>query len=316
MRTLGQTGIPVTPIGLGMMEFSGGGGRLGKLFPVIPQEEKNAIVDAALAGGINWFDTAEIYGDGVSEASLSAALKAAGRADGDVVVATKWWPVFRTARSIPRTIGTRLRLLDGYSIGVYMVHQPFGFSPVEAEMEAMADLVEAGRIHSVGVSNFNAERMRSAHAALRKRGLPLAVNQMRYSLLHRAIETNGVLDEAKQLGVTIIAYTPLERGLLTGKYHENPELIGKKPALWRAIFRKRVERTRPLVAALQEIGASRNATAAQVALNWVVSFHGDAIVTIPGVTKVRQAAESAAAMTFRLSDAELARLDGLSREYR
>ncbi len=192
MRTLGWTGIPITPIGLGLMEFSGGGGWLGKLFPVIPQEDKDAIVKAAIDGGINWFDTAELYGSGVSEASLATALKAAGRADGDVVVATKWWPMFRTARNIRRTIGTRLGFLDGFSISVYMVHQPFGFSSVEAEMEAMADLVEAGRIRSVGVSNFSAERMRRAHAVLQKRGLPLAVNQMRYSLLDRSIEQNGV----------------------------------------------------------------------------------------------------------------------------
>ena len=311
-RTLGKTGIAITPIGLGMMEFSGGGGWLGKMFPVIAQEDKNAIVRAALDGGINWFDTAELYGNGVSEASLAAALKAAGKANGDVVVATKWWPFPRTARNIPRTIARRLRLLDGYSISVYMVHQPFSFSSVEAEMNAMADLVESGRIRSVGVSNFNAERMRRAHAALQKRGLPLAVNQMRFSLLERSIEKNGVLEAAKELGVTIIAYTPLERGMLTGKYHRHPELVAQKGAMWRGWIKRHLERTRPLVSALEEIGASRHATAAQVALNWVISFHGDAIVTIPGATRVSQAEEAAGAMTFRLTEAELSRLDELS----
>ncbi len=316
MRTLGKTGIPITPIGLGMMEFSGGSGLMGGWFPVLGQAEKNAIVKAALDGGINWFDTAELYGNGLSEASLAAALKAAGKADGDVVVATKWWPIPRTARNIPRTIGDRLRFLDGYSISTYMVHQPFGFSSVEAEMEAMADLVEAGKIRSVGVSNFNAARMRRAHAALQKRGLPLAVNQMQYSLIDRSIETNGVLEAAKELGVTIIAYTPLGQGVLTGKYQKDPALAAKKPAVWRARFRKRIEQSRPLVAALDEIGARHQATAAQVALNWVISVHGDTIVTIPGATKVHQAEESAGAMGFRLTDAELALLDELSRNYR
>jgi aryl-alcohol dehydrogenase-like predicted oxidoreductase len=313
-RTLGKTSIEITPIGLGMMEFSGGGGWLGKIFPVISQEDKNAIVKAALDGGINWFDTAELYGNGVSEASLAAALKAAGKSDGDVVVATKWWPFPRTARSIPRTIGDRLRRLDGFSISVYMVHQPFSFSSVEAEMNAMADLVETGRIRSVGVSNFNAKRMRRAHAALQKRGLPLAVNQMRYSLLERSIEKDGVLEAAKELGVTVIAYTPLERGLLTGKYHRHPELVAQKGAMWRGWIKQRLERTRPLVEALEGIGASHNATAAQVALNWVVSVHGDTIVTIPGATKVRQAKEAAGAMTFRLTEAEFSRLDELSKQ--
>lgn len=107
--------------------------------------------------GVNWFDTAELYGGGVSEASLSKALKAAGKKDGEVVVATKWWPLFRTARNIPRTIEDRIHFLDGFSIDLYMVHQPYGFSSPELEMDAMADLVEAGTIRSVGVSNFSAK---------------------------------------------------------------------------------------------------------------------------------------------------------------
>src|SRR5512140_206380 len=103
-RKLGKTNIEITPIGLGMMEFSGGGGLMGFAFPVIDQPEKNATVKAGLDGGVNWFDTAELYGAGVSEASLATALKAAGKSDADVVVGTKWWPLFRTAGNIPKTI--------------------------------------------------------------------------------------------------------------------------------------------------------------------------------------------------------------------
>ena len=313
MRTLGKTDIQITPIGLGMMEFAGGGGLVGAAFPVISQQEKNTIVQAALDGGINWFDTAELYGKGVSEASLAAALKAAGKTDQEVVVATKWLPIFRTAGNIPRTIQDRIRFLDGYSIGLYMIHQPYGLSSPEAEMDAMADLVEAGKIRSVGVSNFKPDRMRRAFQELKKRGLPLAVNQVRYSLLDRSIETNGILDTAKELGVTIIAYTPLASGLLTGKYHKNPELLKKKSFIWRARLQRGVEKSRPLVMAMEEIAARYNATPAQVALNWVINFQGEIVVTIPGATKVRQAQESAAAMKFRLSGDEMARLDELSR---
>ena len=178
---------------------------------------KNATVKAGLDGGVNWFDTAELYGRGVSEASLATALKAAGKKDDEVVVATKWWPLFRTAGNIPKTIDERLHHLDGYSISNYMVHQPMSFSSPEAEMDEMAKLVEAGKIRSVGVSNFSPERMRRAHRQLQKYGLPLAVNQVRYSLLDRKIERDGTLETAKELGVTIISYTPLESGLLTGK---------------------------------------------------------------------------------------------------
>jgi len=313
LRSLGKTDILVTPIGLGVMELAGGGGLIGMAFPVISTEEKNAIIKAALDGGINWFDTAEMYGAGVSERALATGLKAAGKSDQDVIVATKWSPFFRTAGNIPHTVDSRLDFLGGYSIGNYMVHQPYSFSSPEAEMNAMADLVEAGKIRSVGVSNFNPARMRRAHAALAKRGLPLAVNQVHYSLLHRDIEKNGVLETAKELGVTIVAYTPLGRGLLSGKYHKNPQLL-RHIRMWsRAIIQRNLERTRPLISAMEEIASRYEASIAQVALNWLIHFNGEIVVTIPGATKVRQAEESAGAMKFKLSDDELVRLDELSR---
>jgi aryl-alcohol dehydrogenase-like predicted oxidoreductase len=314
LRQLGRTHILVTPVGLGVMELAGGGGLLGHAFPVIPQEEKNAIIKAALEGGMNWFDTAEMYGAGVSERSLATGLKAAGKADKEVVIATKWQPILRTAANIPHSIEDRLRFLDGYSIGNYMVHQPYSFSSPEAEMNAMADLVEAGKIRSVGVSNFNPARMRRAHAALAKRGLPLAVNQMRYSLLNREIETNGVLETARELGVTITAYTPLARGLLSGKYHKDPALLGKVPGWRRAGMQRNIERTRPLINVMEEIAGKYDATIAQVALNWVIYFNGVIVVTIPGATKVHQAEESARAMKFQLSKEDLVRLDEVSRK--
>jgi len=312
-RPLGQTGMEITPIGLGMMEFSGGGGLMGVAFPIIDQQEKNATVKAGLEGGVNWFDTAELYGSGVSEKSLSTALRAAGVKDEDVIIATKWWPLLRTARNIPKTIDDRLRYLDGYGIGLYQVHQPFSFSSPEAEMDAMAELVKEGKIRSVGVSNFDAERMHRAHSQLQKHGLPLASNQVRYSLLDRHIETDGTLAAAKELGVMIIAYTPLESGLLSGKYHRSPELLDQKPFYWRNILRRGLERSRAVVVVLEEIAARYDATAAQVALNWVIYSQGETIVTIPGVTRVSQARESAGAMKFRLTNEEIARLDEVSK---
>lgn len=312
-RPLGNTGIEITPIGLGMMEFAGGGGMMGPAFPVIAQQEKTATIQAGLEGGVNWFDTAELYGAGVSEHSLATGLKDLGVKDQDVVIATKWWPLFRTARNIPNTIADRLHFLDGYSIDLYQVHQPFSFSTPEAEMEAMAALVKAGKIRSVGVSNFNVEQMRRAHRQLQKYGLPLASNQVRYSLLDRSIERNGVLSVAKELGVTIIAYTPLGSGMLTGKYHKQPELLEKKSRFWRMRLRRSLEKSRGLVNVLEEIAAHYQVTAAQVALNWVINSQGNTVVTIPGVTRVSQAQESAGAMKFELSKAEMARLDEASK---
>src|SRR6266496_6769093 len=120
-------------------------------------------------------------------------------------------------------------------------------------MDAMAELVKMGKIRSVGVSNFNAEQMKRAHKQLQKHGLPLASNQVRYSLMDRSIERNGILAGAKELGITIIAYTPLESGLLSGKYHKNPELLEKKPRFWRRRLQRGLEKSRALMALLEEI---------------------------------------------------------------
>ena len=314
-RKLGKTDIEVTPIGLGVMQFAGGEGIFGKAFPAMTQEEKNTIIQTALDGGMNWFDTAEMYGFGRSEQGLSDGLKAAGKASEEVVVATKWLPIFRSARNIPKTIHDRIGFLDGFNIDLYMVHQPWSFSSIEAQMDAMADLVEAGHIRSVGISNFNASQMRRAHAVLEKRGLPLAVNQMEYSLLNRKIESNNVIATAKELGVTITAYTPLGYGLLTGKYHQNPDLLERASPIRRRMLKRDLEKTRPIVEALEEIAKNYDATPAQVALNWVIHFQGETVVTIPGATKVHQVEQSAGAMKFKLSESELTRLDELSTKF-
>jgi aryl-alcohol dehydrogenase-like predicted oxidoreductase len=315
MRSLGATHIQVTPIGLGVMQLSGGAGWFGAAFPLLPQTEKTALIQAALEGGINWFDTAELYGFGMSERSLAQALKDLGIKNGEVVIGTKWFPALRTARDIPHSIQDRLRFLDGYSIDLYMVHQPISLSTPEAEMDAMAELVAQGKIRSVGVSNFNAERMRRAHAALAKRGLPLAVNQVHYSLVHRDIERDGILETAKELGITIVAYTPLGYGLLSGIYHKDPSKLQEKGFFFRQRVQRQLEPSRPLVEALTAIAERHGVTAAQVALNWLVTFHGDTVVTIPGATRVNQVQQSAGAMKFQLTAEELARLDELSRAF-
>ncbi len=314
-RKLGRSEIAISPIGLGCMQFSQGQGLVGRFMSNLDQKTTNAIVKAALDGGINWFDTAELYGGGRSEQSLAAALLANGKRDGDVVIATKWNPLFRTAASIKATIGARRSALSPFHIDLHQVHQPVSLSSVENQMNAMADLVAAGAIRAVGVSNFSASRMRAAHAALAKRGIALVSNQMHYSLLVRGIERNGVMQTAKELGITIIAYTPLAQGVLTGKYHDDPNLLkglGARGLIpW---FRGRsLERTRPLVMAMKEIATAHGAKTAQVALAWLITFHGDTVTAIPGATSVAQAQSNAGAMQLRLNEGELARLDDLSR---
>lgn len=314
-RSLGGTDIKVTPIGLGGNKFSGGKGVYGMMMPDLSQEQVNGIIKTALDGGINWFDTAEIYGFGHSEQGIANALIAAEIQDDGVIVATKWNPILRSAGNISKTIDKRLHFLGGYHIDLYMVHFPWGFSSPEAEMDAMADLVEAGKISSIGVSNFSAKQMRRAHAALEKRGLHLAVNQVQYSLLYRNIETNGVLDAAQELGVTIIAWGPLASGLLTGKFHKDPAVFEQTPFARRISLKRNIERSRPMIEKLDEVAARYDVSPSQVAVNWLVNFHGETVVAIPGASKAEHARQSAGAMKFRLSDDDMALLDEISRRY-
>jgi aryl-alcohol dehydrogenase-like predicted oxidoreductase len=314
LRRLGQTDIEITPIGLGAWQFSEGQSIHRLVWSKIEPQETNEIVKAALDGGINWFDTAEAYGSGRSERGLARALSAAGRTNGDVRVATKWRPMLRTAASIRTTIEQRLSNLSPFSIDLHQIHNPASFSSVDAEMNAMADLAQAGKIRAVGVSNFSAARMRRAHAALARRGLPLASNQVKYSLLDRSIEHNGVLDTAQELGVTIIAYSPLEMGLLTGKFHQDPDLLGRLPIGRRFSLRRKVERSRAVVGMLEEIASAHGVVPAQVALNWLVNGQGETVVAIPGASKPAQARESAGALTFTLTAEEMERIDQVTRQ--
>jgi aryl-alcohol dehydrogenase-like predicted oxidoreductase len=313
-RRLGGSNIEVSPIGLGVMQFSGTQGIFRFLYKDLPQDQMNAIVQEAIKGGINWFDTAEMYGWGRSERALAQALRSGGIRSSQVIVATKWLPLLRTAANLAETINARMSNLDGYAIDLYMVHQPWGLSSPEAEMNAMADLVEAGKIRSVGISNFSARAMTRAQAALSKRGLRLAVNQVQISLLHRRIERNGVLQAARDLGVTLVAWGPLASGVLTGKFHK-PAGLDKTPVGRRVSLVGQLGPSRPVVSALEDIARRYNVSPAAIALNWLIHYYGETVVAIPGASRPQHAAESALAMTFRLSEEEMAKLDRVSRPF-
>lgn len=312
-RRLGMTDIEITPIGLGTWQFSEGAGFNKQFWAGISQDVVDDIVKAAVDGGINWFDTAEIYGNGCSERDLSAALVKAGVGIRDVVIADKWWPALRTARSIGATIELRLKCLSPFPIGLYQVHNPSSLSSIAAQMNAMADLVEAGKIRAVGVSNFSAKMMRKAHDVLARRGIHLVSNQIRYNLLARHPETNGVIATAKELGITIICYSPLEFGLLTGKFHRRPDLLRSRPLARRRILAKRIDSSMPIIDVLEDIAGARGATVSQVSLSWLVGYNGDTVVAIPGASRPEHAAESAGAMKVELTPEEMNRIDEVSR---
>jgi aryl-alcohol dehydrogenase-like predicted oxidoreductase len=304
-RNLGKTNIKVSPIGIGVMMWMQGKGLMSRMTMDISEDVRNEIIKESFIGGINFFDTAEMYGFGRSETNLSKALKANSIEDKDVIIGTKWGPFLRRARNMRRTINNRIKYLDGYTVDLYMIHQPLSFSSIKTEMKELARLVENGKVRSVGISNYNAKKMRKAHEELEKLGIPLAANQVNYSLVRRNIERDGILDTAKELGITITAYTPLAGGLLTGKLHNNPEALKNKYAMYRWIASRNLEESIPLVEALTEIGKAHEVLPGQVALNWLINYSGDTVVTIPGATKAYQAKEAAGAMSFNLSKVEL-----------
>jgi aryl-alcohol dehydrogenase-like predicted oxidoreductase len=310
-RPLGNTDMKVTPIGLGCWQFSKQKNMAGKFWPTLEDDLIDKVVSSSLEGGINWFDTAEVYGNGASEKALSKALQAAGKKPGDVLIATKWWPMFRFASNIPKTIYNRINLLAPYPIDLYQVHQPWGFSNEKHEMDAMSELLKSKLIRNIGVSNFSARKMKRAWETLDKKGIPLASNQVRYNLLDRKIESNGVMELAKKLGISIIAYSPLAQGLITGKFHENPELlknIGFRK--YNSQFkRKGLEKSLPVVMLVKELAIKYHVTPSQVALNWLIHFHTDTVVAIPGATKEIHVKENTGAMSFRLSDEDMIKLD-------
>ena len=318
LRNLGKSEVKITPIGLGCWQFSKQGNLAGKFWPSLEDDLIRDVVRISLEGGINWFDTAEVYGQGASEKILAKSLVALGKKPGDVLVATKWWPMFRTASNISKTIDDRLAALNPFPIDLYQVHQPWGFSSEVAEMKAMAELVHAQKIKQVGVSNFSAKLMRSAWETLQKSGINLVSNQVQYSLLQRKIETNGILETAKELGITIIAYSPLAQGLVTGKFHDNPELL--KNIGWRKYssqFKPEgLEKSRSVTEAVKKLAVKYQATPSQVALNWLINFSGDTVVAIPGATKATHAAENTGAMKFSLSNEDMQLLDDLSKGYK
>ncbi len=318
LRNLGKSEIKITPIGLGCWQFSKQGNLAGKFWPSLEDDLIRDVIRISIEGGINWFDTAEVYGQGASEKILAKSLVALGKKPGDFVIATKWWPMFRTASNIGKTIDERLAALSPFPIDLYQVHQPWGFSSEISEMEAMAELVHAHKIGHVGVSNFSAKMMRSAWETLQKSGISLVSNQVQYSLLNRKIETNGVLETAKELGITIIAYSPLAQGLVTGKFHDNPDLL--KNIGWRkhsSRFKpKGLEKSRPVAELVKKLAVKYNATPSQVALNWLINFSGDTVVAIPGATKVTHAAENTGAMKFMLSSEDMHLLDEKSKDYK
>jgi len=303
--SLGSSELRISPLGVGTWAW---GDRLfwGYGRGDYSDADLESAFQVSLGAGINFFDTAEVYGRGRSERLLGRFIRAA---DGRIVVATKFFPYpWRWRRvSLLRALQGSLERVGLDRVDLYQIHWPYPPVPLETWMAGLADAVDAGLARSVGVSNYNPDQTRRAHAALAERGLPLVSNQVQYSLLYREPERNGLFDVCRELNVTLIAYSPLAMGVLTGKYTPDNSPPGIRGRRYRRDFLAQVQ---PLIDLLREIGEARGGlTPAQVALNWVMC---KGAVPIPGAKNARQAHENVGALGWRLSDEEIAALDAAS----
>lgn len=313
MEAINLGSSTLSPLGIGAWAW---GDKLfwsyGKEYSAV---ELQAAFKTAVDLGINFFDTAEIYGFGESERLLGQFMQ---QFDQPVQIATKYMPLpWRfSADAVADALTASLKRLQQPSVALYQVHSPFNFLMGETTlMNALADEVKQGRIQAVGVSNYSAAQMREAHQILASRGVPLAVNQVQYSLLARQIETNGILQTARELGVTILAYSPLAQGLLTGKYSlENYVAPTGARKLDPRFSRSGLEKLAPVTQLLETIGKQSGKSPAQVALNWLIA-QGN-VIPIPGAKNAEQVKQNAGAVGWSLDEADVAQLSAITQSYR
>jgi aryl-alcohol dehydrogenase-like predicted oxidoreductase len=303
-RKLGTQGLTVSAIGLGCMGMTWAYGNA-------PDEgQAVATIHRALDLGINFLDTAEVYGPYTNEQLVGRALR--GRRDG-VVVATKFGFKFANGvrgvdglpENVKRVANQSLMRLGIDAIDLYYQHRRDPDVPIEETVGAMKELVEAGKVRYIGLSEVGPETLRRANAVH-----PVSALQSEYSLWERGVE-NEVLPVVRELGIGFVPYSPLGRGFLTGTVDV--------ASLSQNDFRKTNPRfseenaraNEALVALVREVAEQCGATPAQVALAWVLS-RGEDVVPIPGTKRVRYVEENVRALDVRFAPEQLAQLDGLA----
>jgi aryl-alcohol dehydrogenase-like predicted oxidoreductase len=306
-RPVGRTGVRVGPIGLGCMGLS-------EFYAPVAEADAIRTIQRALERGMTLLDTSDMYGRGANELLLGRALR--GRRE-RAVVATKTGivrraedPAYRGVNGRPEYVRAAcegsLQRLGIEAIDLYYVHRVDPGVPIEETVGALAELVAAGKVRAVGLSETAPETLRRAAAVT-----PIAALQSEFSLFTRDVEGNGVLATARELGIAFVAYAPLGRGVLTGAVRSADSFAPND-------LRRSIPRFDPhnlvsnivLVDALSAIAGELGCTPAQLALAWVLA-QGDDVVALPGCQHVAQVEENGAAAGVALEPAVLARLDAL-----
>ncbi|MFQ5762659.1 MAG: aldo/keto reductase, partial [Candidatus Bathyarchaeia archaeon] len=250
--------------------------------------------------GVNLIDTAEMYGEGISESIVGEAIRARRN---EATVATKVSPTHLRYSSVLKAAERSLGRLGIREIDLYQIHWPNPLVPLKETMRAMEKLVSNGKIRYIGVSNFSAGLLMKAQEALAKE--EIVSNQVKYNLLQRGVEKQ-LLPYAKREGMTILAYSPLAQGMLTGKF-SNPITTGVRSL--NAIFTNRgnFNRSLRIVDVVRKIGENHGRTTSQVALSWLMS--DSTVVPIPGAKSVEQLKDNIAAADWRLTPEDRALID-------
>ena len=274
-------------------------------------KSSEAVVHAALDAGINFFDTADIYGGTKSEEFIGRAL--AGRRQA-VVLATKFGlPIDDTRKGaspayVRQAVDESLRRLATDRIDLYQLHQPDPATPIADTLGALDDLVRAGKVREVGCSNFSVAQLNEAEASVARGGARFVSVQNEYSLLHREPE-GGVLAACERLGLEFLPYFPLASGLLTGKYSSGaPAPAGTRLTHAWAAKRFLTDDRLDRVEALRQFAESRGRSILELAVSWLLRHRVVASV-IAGATSAEQVRANVAAASWRLTDAELAEID-------
>ena len=256
--------------------------------------------------GIKLFDTAEVYGSGHAETLLGKFIR---NSKTNLIIASKFmpYPWRLNMNSLSSALRRSLQRLQIDRIHLYQIHWPLPPVRVETWMESLSRLRYQGLIDEMGVSNYNLEQTIRSHDTLTKLGWRLCSNQLEYNLLNRQIEKNGVMAYCRENGIRVIAYSPLAQGSLSGKYTPANPPQGIRGYRHNGGYLQKIQ---PLIFALSMIGEDHGGkTPAQVAINWTIC---KGTLPIPGVKNAEQAEQNTGSVGWRLTEAEIEKLDQIS----
>ncbi len=302
---LGKSNLNVTKIGLGAWQFGTEWWGWGKDF-----EEKDAIdaIEVSLEKGINWIDTAEVYGNGYSEELVGKVISQKRK---DLIIATKVSGTHARYDDVIKACEGSLKRLKTDYIDLYQFHWPNSYVPIEETMEAFEKLVKDGKVRYIGLSNFPVPLIKESQKSLKN--TPIVSNQVQYNLISRDIEKK-ILPFCIEQNISVIAYSPIAQGLLAGKFSHDKkpsdDLRKDAPLFKEPNYTQILKFVEVLKKFAQELGK----TPAQIALRWLIEKKG--VVAIPGAKNKKQAEDNAGALGWNMDKNIIEKLDEESKKLR